>query len=159
MSNLFSGAKGKALSQQGVYMTPGFDGDVKVERCLVQKTRKGQAYIVEFEVVKSANPQHPVGAKRSWIQSLNDQDIGFRAVKAFCVAASGINPKLAEDAKKLEEFENQCEEIMTASDREHGNVFAGTVLRLETTNKPTKKGEPFTLHVWTTSAPSTAKAA
>ena len=29
-----------------------------------------------------------------------------------------------------------------------GNIFAGKVLRLETTNKPTKAGTPFTLHVW-----------
>lgn len=147
-ANLFQGAKGKQLSQQGVYMTPGFDGEVKIERCLVQKGRKGINYIAEFEITKSSSTEHPVGAKRSWIQSLRDEDIGFRAVKSFCVAAAGIDVKKADSAKALEAFENECEQIMTASDRDHGNIFAGKTLRLETTNKPTKAGTPFTLHVW-----------
>lgn len=148
-ANLFAGAKGKALSEQGVYFTPGFDGEVEVQRCMVKKARKGQMYLVECIVTKTDSKEHPVGAKRTWIQSLQDEDIGFRSVKAFCVAASGIDTKSAADQPKLLAFEEECEGIMTASDYQHGNVFAKAKLRLETTNKPTKAGGPFTLHVWT----------
>jgi hypothetical protein len=150
-ANLFAGAKGMTMSEQGVYFTPGFDGEVKILHCLIKRSRKsGDLYLVECVVTKSSSAEHPVGAKRTWIQGLKDADIGFRSVKSFCVAVLGLSPKKPEDEAKLKAFEEQCEEVMTASAQE--NAFKDSVVHLETTQKPTLAGKPFTLHVWTPAA-------
>ncbi len=146
MATSFKGAKGMTISGQGVYFTPGVDCILRIEKTHIFPARKGDMYIVEGVIVEGGNAEHPVGARRSWLQGLKDKDIAFRAVKAFCIAALGLSMKRSEDDKKIAQFEEECETVLEASAVE--NIFKGHTVRLETTNKPTRAGQDFTLHVW-----------
>lgn len=166
MGGIFSGAKGMKLSESGVFFTAPFKGEVRVDRVVHKQGRKGVFYIVEATVVSVAqsatNPKtgkytDNVGDKRSWVQSLKDQDVGFRAVKQFCLAASGIDSKSSDDAERAKEFENECEDIMSSSCTD--GIFNGAVLPLEVIEIITKeKKQPFALHMWGPANPAEPEA-
>jgi hypothetical protein len=162
-SGLFGGLKDAFVGGKRPYMKPG-TYVVRVIKAQYYVTRnKGDAFILEFEVVKSnyeeqlamivrgLNGQPPnieelnkklpnrVGETCSWYQSLKDKAVGFGALKGFCAAIMGQNP---EDPV----FKDKVETLMDAIVQQ--NALAGYYLPLETVMILTKEKKDFTLHNW-----------
>ncbi len=139
-----SGARYSGL-KEGSYV-------VKVESMVVESTRKlGNCFFFEFEVTKSTNVEHPIGARRKWMQKLAE-DTAFPNIKAFLYALLGRDPKLAEDAEAIKGIDEKAEEIMTKACT--GNAFKGELVGVDVTQVQTKpkegapNGFPFQRHNW-----------
>lgn len=95
LDSLFDGIdKIKVGNQSG---TPLTEGEYLLKITDVQHLRtlkKGDAFIAEFEVVETSDPQkHPVGTKRSWYQSMQNQPVAIDKIKKFMLAVLGYEPK------------------------------------------------------------------
>lgn len=153
---IFKGLRDAKVFERGVFLSEG-GYRLRVLKCLLKHTRKsGDAYIVEFEVVKSSNEKHPVGSKATWFQKMTDPDVAFGALKLFMYAMLGFEyPKdkdllVAEIDPKLEELMAEtCVEIDGRKVREHGTLD-GKLIDVTVALKDTTAGKKFSNHVWQT---------
>jgi hypothetical protein len=136
-----SGFKAAQPFEKGQYLLPG-RYQLEIIRCIPKKTRAGaDAFIAEFKVLESDNPEITVGGTRSWYQATGDQAIAFPALMEFLQAV--LNPSPEEE----EEFKDSCEDTMDAAISEE-NALGGSLVEVECYNKKTNKGNDFTVHIW-----------
>ena len=167
-NNLFAGLKNAKTFDRGTFLKTGPGGstlyEVRVKRAIFKKTRvKGDAFILEFMVEKSqyeAQKQkaiaafgttpfslqelektlpNQVGSTASWFQSLQDEDIGFGALKSFAASILGQKPEDPEFIEAVEGFMN-----LVVND----GAIDGMLLPVEVTLIKTKKDTDFSLHKW-----------
>ena len=118
----------------GKYFLPG-NYLVEIQRCKEGETRKKiPFFVVECKIIQSDNPDMKVGTDCSWLVMM-DKDAAPGNIKAFVMAAAGVEEDEVDEAG--------CEEI--CSERQ---PLAGTKMRVEAYNKPTKAGMPFTRLNW-----------
>ena len=162
-SNLFSGLKNAKVSERGVWLKEG-QYQVRVKKAIYKKTRtKGDAYILEFMIVRSnydaakkkaiesmgTTPfdmqelekllPNQAGTTASWYQSMQDMDIGFGALKGFAAAILGQKP---EDPEFIEAVEGFMNETVSAG------ALDGVLIPVEVVPVKTKKDADFSLHKW-----------
>lgn len=102
---MFEGLDKKEVSGNSRHPALGVgDFVVRIEDVIFLKTRgKGDAFIVEYTVVESSNPEKdPVGAKRTWYQSYQDVDIAQGETLKFMYACLGFDAKRDRDRIKTE---------------------------------------------------------
>lgn len=136
---------------------------------------KGPCFIAEFEVLDSSNPECAVGATRSFVVKLRDNDYAMGDIKALVFAlALDTDPKAAGSYEKNPELHKLAAEITKAiCDDNYAKKIEGTkagmiakelvgcTVKLETFKKPTRpkpgqtSGGVFTVHNW---SPDTAAA-
>jgi hypothetical protein len=167
-SNLFAGLKTAKTFERGTFLKTGASGsamyEVRVKRAIFKKTRtKGDAFILEFTVEKSSyetdkrkaiaafgsNPfnmqelekllPNAEGTTASWYQSLQDQDIGFGALKSFAASILGQKPEDPEFVEAVEGFMNSVV---------NDGAINGMLIPVEVVQVKTKKDTDFSLHKW-----------
>lgn len=94
MSDLFQGIETVVPGNTGG--TPLTEGDylLRIEDVIFLNTQmKGDAFIVEYTIVESSSPKEPVGAKRSWYQSMTNRPVAMGEIVKFMYAALGYEQK------------------------------------------------------------------
>lgn len=138
---------------RGQYLKAGFQYKLKFLKMFTLKTRnKGQALIVDFEVMESTCPEIPVGQVRNWYQSLQDEDVAFPSIKEFLLQLFAIDQSNEEEVEKFEDkMEDLMEECADDAFREKDaseHPMNGMHIQVTTWEKETQKGKPFTVHDW-----------
>lgn len=152
----FDGIEDADIFERGKYLNPGFEYGLEVQKILVKDTRKsGKAFIVEFKVLESNDPDTKVGVKRTWFQKMIDKDIAFPAIKEFMAALLGYAPQ---DKERWDRFNKLISPTLKAAIKEYENIedspLFGTTVWVETSSKLTKeKQQDFTVHDWKTWSP------
>lgn len=137
---------------KGNYLPPG-NYKLKLLKMFSKGTRnKGEALIVDFEVVESDNDKVPVGQKRNWYQGLQDQDVAFPAIKEFLLSLLAIDQ---DDEEEMGRFEDKIEALMEEcgdekweKKDESQHPLNGRTIAVECFMKKTQKGSDFTVHKW-----------
>ncbi len=162
-SNLFGGLRDAKIYSKGIFLKPGCY-EVRVNNAVYKETRKNfDAYILEFTIEKSNYEEakteairslgstpfslqdfektlpNRVGTTASWFQSLQDEDIGFGALKLF---AANILDQNVDDA----DFLDSVETFLTSTVKDRGAILDGSLIPIEAVMIMTKKNTPFTLH-------------
>jgi len=153
----FEGARDATPSRGGVYMKPG-NYRVQIQ---ASKWIKGQLgknfFIVEFKILKSDNPEVPVGAQRSWVVDMSTSNV-MRGpnVKGFIAAVSGVDGSLDDAADRIEEYwraqsgaDLGFEAIMGELVIDQ-NILENVEMDLECVNISTRTGGEFTKFNWAT---------
>jgi hypothetical protein len=156
----FSGLEKAQIFEKGNPLPEGAF-DLEVTRVLSKRTRKGDAFIVEFKVLDAyGNPKVNIGEKRTWFQKLTDTDIAFPSIKEFVVATLGLDKTQEADKKTIDtEVGPQLKGIVdTAVDAgsKPDAGLNGSKVHVNTFKKKTQKDTDFTVHDW---SPYKAKAA
>ncbi len=143
-AGLWAGIENANVYENGVYLTPGIY-DLEVVRCISKKTReKGDAFIVEFEVLSTSTSDHPVGSKRTWYQKMVDISVGHGAVAGFLMGCFDLD----NNAARKVDFFPYLGSFMPRVDGPE-NILSGIMVRARCTQITTvKKGQPFTKHDW-----------
>ena len=163
MTSMFNGIGEATIGQGGTYF---LDGHYSVElmRVFMLKTRdRKDLFIAECKILESDNEKRPVGSKASWCVNMG-LDAALGNVKEFLAACYGADPRSPEQVKQA--FTDQQGRDTTVATAEYSvsdaNPMAGVKVRLEafTKEKKTKKGEYFTVHVWSpySAVPAAAQA-
>lgn len=140
------------FGNRGKYLKADFSYKLRILKSYMFETRKkGDMFIVDFEVLKSNCPDIPKGDKRNWCQMMNS-DSAMGNIKAFLFALYGIDQ---DDEDLVEQFEDKLEEIMEeAGDekwerkKEEDHPFYDMTIAVETVEVPTQAGGTFTVHKW-----------
>lgn len=144
--SIWQNLPGATVYERGTFLVPGLY-TLRVRNTLDKTTRKGRAFIVEFEVVESSNSTHYPGQRVTWFQKLLDLNIAMGAIKEFCGAV--FEKDLAVEADR-HAFDTQIAPslagIMEKATTE--NSLAGAVIRCEVTQVKTKAGTDFSRHTW-----------
>lgn len=147
---LFSGIGNAPIFDRGTYFQPNGKYRLKVVKLLAKDTRNsGLAFIAEFEVLESNHAEDPIGAKRTWFQSLTKKDIGYPAVKEFMMYLLAVE---RHDKEAFQDFEQNLETILEdatsfeGADSDH--PMHGDEICLETVSVLTKDKKDFTRHNW-----------
>lgn len=148
--NPFAGLRNANIFETGQYLAADGRYLLQIEKIILKETRKsGKGFIVECTVVETSNEEKdPVGAKRSWFQSMKDLDVAFPAIKAFLYAALGYDYSKKEDKEYLKaKVEPIIDTVTFQACDETRNPFKGRKVGVETTAKVTKeKKQNFTRH-------------
>lgn len=146
--NPFAGMRDAKMYDKGVPLTPGTYA-LEVTKCLYKNTRKGPAFIVEFNVLATTNDaEHPKASKRSWFQKMTDLDVAHGSLKQFAAAIYGFDPGTQKDQIERE-LSPKVEKLMLDACDESLNIFKGKKVLVECVMTKTKDGGPFTRHIWT----------
>jgi hypothetical protein len=127
-----------------------FIGPIKVSACKGITRRDGaRAFIAELEVLQSNLPEAVrVGGKYSWYQGLTEADTAYPACIGFLYACLGLDR--IRDKAKIEAEVKPKQDIWlnkAIDEGPGGQVLAGAVLLLQTSNKKLKDGKTdFTVH-------------
>ncbi len=145
---LWSGLKDAQTFDRGTYLKPGAY-TLKIVNCLTKQTQKsGEGFIVEFEVLESSCPDHPVGSKASWFQSLKNVQVAFGAIKEFLAAVYGYPLNTAPGKAKFEAEMSPNIEAYAAAASDGRNHLAGQIVKVQTEQVKTQKQTDFTRHTW-----------
>jgi hypothetical protein len=117
---------------------------VTIERVFLHEKRlgAGKLFIVETTVDESDNPNIKPGEQRNWVQSLA-LPYALPRIKAFIIAAAGIDPQIASTDLSTKVNAKVCENVVSSA-----NPLRGKKLRLTCIKKITSKGKDFIQHVW-----------
>ncbi len=118
-----------------------------IDRCLIPQAQgQGNAFVVEFTVQQSHNPNLPPGAKCSAYMSSKFRDSWLKQVKAFVAAGCGFDLRVPEQDAA---FGPYSENATGACVGEH-NVLANRVVVCEASfsGKYDKKQLPYFNYVW-----------
>ncbi len=117
--------------------------------------RDRELFIAEFKILSSTSPEHAVGSTASWSCKDPSSDSGSGDVKAFCIAATGNDPRQVKDSDEKAQLQATYLAFAAMGEAEAfkrlnlpENFFVGRRLRLETSLIKTKAGKDFTKHVW-----------
>jgi hypothetical protein len=120
--------------------------------------RDKELFIVQFRIVSSTNPNHVEGSTASWTCK-EPSDGGSGDVKAFCIAAVGIEPRLVKETDDAAQLQASLLSLAAMGEAEAfkrlslpEDFFIGRRLKLETKIVTTKAGSPFTKHIWSPAA-------
>lgn len=92
--NPFSGLQAATISPKG---NPFQNGTYKLDfvRALIKQTQQvGLAFIVEYKVLESNHPAHPIGSIGSWFQKMQNQRVAFSAIASWYAAHLGYDTSL-----------------------------------------------------------------
>lgn len=144
--------------ENGVWLNPG-SYMLEVQKILAEKKRKGNMFIVEFNVLEAVqtDPQvkpNPVGTRASLVINL-DKDSGPGNAKEFAASLAdepGWTKKYENPADAQAANASAFEGLATmCSDAQPFKFFR---IRDEANNKPTRAGGVFTAHHWQHVPPS-----
>jgi len=122
------------LYEKGVKLTPG-EYVVEIKRCLFKETQQaGNAFIAEFEILKSTNEERPPGMKASYFCSLVDKAVAASNLLAFLAACNGVS---ASDKEDWEAIGEEANEILTAAAEE--GILEGKKIRIRAELKISEK--------------------
>lgn len=142
MGKLFSGfSESKAVTGGGVYLNSGHRYRLKIERISFYDGRNGEFLIHEFMIVESDDPTRPVGTGASWLVKYGT-DMTFPNFKAFLAAANGIDP--GDQAGIEREITDEVAELAVSE----AQPLRGMLVDVSVVEVTTKKGTPFSKHVW-----------
>jgi len=174
---MFDAMRGAKMGRKGQWLT---DGQYLIKLSFLGVKKKeigsGTNGIVEFEVVKTSNPEHPVGSTRSWVRSMDSFSF-WDNIMAIVLSATGFDPRqlkpedteLRNDATTLAAAICGGEKaiaVLKAKGFDNPNeLLLGKLIKVECRTVPTRgdptKGRPpgqFTLHDWSP-APAETQAA
>ena len=136
---VFDGLDSARTFDQGNYFEQG-KYLLKIKKCLIKDTfQSGQAFIVEFEVVTSDNPNHKVGSTGSWVQKMTPKEISLPAIKSFIFAVVGaVTPA---DREKV-----PCQDLADKATKD--GVFDGELVECEYIPKTTKKDKKICVPIF-----------
>ncbi len=121
--------------------TPGtFVVEVEAVKCKKSDQYDAIYLIVEFKVLESSTETVAVGRSYAWVHNLLNKFYGAANCKQFISAALGMSPTSPE-ARKI--TRDAVEEAWSDS-----QPLTGETVRLATSVKETKAGNPFTTHSW-----------
>lgn len=133
----FAGLGDAKIFESGTYFEVG-EHKIEVEKVLFKKTRKsGDAIIVECKV-HASNVPDAIGARRTWMQTLRDTDIGFSNLLAFLLACSGAKSGTPEEKA----VRTNAETIL--SEACDNGALNGTFLHASCVPHTTQKGDVIT---------------
>ncbi len=128
---LFSRISEANYSEGGNYLKPGVYR-LETTKVISKKLRTGKdAYIVEFRVLESDNPDHRVGSEVTWMVTL-DKEPAMGNIKQYIATACGTTDLSGVDEATAE---------LTVSEEQ---PLTGKVVRCSAVNITTKAGRPFT---------------
>jgi hypothetical protein len=163
---MFAGLRSAKVSDKGVWLREG-KYLIRVKRGVYKQTRKkGDAFILEFQIEKSnydevkqktltafAQANQPVpmaelekllpnkaGTSASWYQSLKDMDVGFGSLKGF---ASSILGCPSEDPAFIEAVEGFMAQVCATP-----GAIDGMLIPVEVITVQKGDGGDFSRHVW-----------
>jgi hypothetical protein len=136
---VFSGIENAKSTEGGNYLKSGIY-DVEVVRLSVGTTRKGIPFFAaDLRVLGTNNPDHRVGEVANWFVGF-DKDAALGNVKAFAVAC--LSSEGAVDPASI------TEKVMESLVDKGGEAVAGTQLKVQVTQVPTKTGGTYSKHMW-----------
>lgn len=136
---VFSGIENAKSTEGGNYLKPGIY-DVEVVRLSVGTTRKQVPFFTaDLRILGSNNPDHRVGEVANWFVGF-DKDAALGNVKAFAVAC--LSSEGAVDPASI------TEKVMESLVDKGGEAVAGTQLKVQVTQVPTKTGGTYSKHLW-----------
>lgn len=142
--SFFKGANNVDAEGKLPYLPTNGQFVVEIHRALVKDTRKsGLAYIVEFDIRESSDPDVKVGSRRMWFQSMKERETAFKSLAGFLHAALGLDP--VKDKEQIDRDIKPIQEQLLDETVEK-NSLSGVTLRVETNTILKKDGSPFTLH-------------
>lgn len=140
----FSTETAKMPTERGDYFPPDGEFTLSISRVQVIDTnKKGQAFIVEFEVDASTTHADLVGTMKTWYQGLADGTVAMPALKGFAVACAGID---SSDKQTIKEKAKEFDELLDAAVDE--GALNGHKVCLKTKGVKTRAGGDFTVHVF-----------
>lgn len=89
--NPFAGLQNAPISPKG---NPFHNGTYKLDfvRALIKQTQNvGLAFIVEYKILESNHPAHPIGSIASWFQKMQNQAVAFSAIASWYAAHLGYD--------------------------------------------------------------------
>jgi len=127
----FKGMGKSQPSQKGVYLTPGMY-EVEIVTVLYKYLREGgEALIVEGNVTKSSNAEHPIGAKRTvWYKGMKYKESAFGEMRLFVYSVLGLTN---EEVKKKLLLDNDPEVEKLLYEACENGAFNGQTLGVEVT--------------------------
>ena len=146
------------LNSKGKYMGEG-DFIVAPKVIKYKQGYKGKSFIHEFTILKSSNPDFPVGSSGCQVIKL-DKDQAWGDIKAFMLAiACGVNPKTIKDPPQDSELHAAATAFAKAAidpayaakltPPQDPDFLIGVPVKLECVKVKTSKGGDFTVHNWT----------
>jgi hypothetical protein len=149
---IWDGIEKAEITKRGKYLSAGHKFTLKIKKCDIISTRdKGDAFVVDFDVVDTTDPNHPVGAERNWYQSCTDKNVFQGAVKQFVAAIYGYDLSTMKERFDREvgpSLAAICEAAL-CKDGKGSNSLAGQVVKVSTVAiKTQKRGMDFTRHDW-----------
>lgn len=140
VSAMLSGLNVAQVFEQGQYFTEPGEYLAEVEECLVKRGNISGAplFIVKFRIKSVISPGGTVlaGQTRSIAQKLTDTNVAFPVLKQFALAC--LNPGSSEERVEAEQL---CESALEAAADPNKQAFKGTLIRIVTVAKTTKKGQ------------------
>lgn len=148
MGSMFAGMQKAEVFTQGSYFEPG-EYRAVIKEVLYKDTRKsGPAVIVEFELTESSNPTAPVGAKRSWVQTLKNKDVAFPNLLGFLAVLFDMDPNNGQHVQwvnsQLAPHSERFMEEVTTSQTVNGASVKGKEIRISAFAHTTKVGQTIT---------------
>jgi hypothetical protein len=146
-TSIFAGLANAVITESGSYLNPNFKYKLEILKCQVVTPRQGpSAFVVDFKVLESNDPDIKVGETRNWYQKQNDSFLG--AVLEFMLAALGFNMNdPAHKAHAEKEVQPRCPEFAEAACGTD-QILKGKLISVDTRSKGTKAGGDFTKHTW-----------
>ncbi len=146
--NYFNGLRDAKVTQRLPFMDPNHMYKLKLEKTHVIETRdKGDAFIAEFEVLATTSPNHKVGTRVGYFQSLLKKDIAFANIKLLLYSCLGLDYSSEADQAKIQEVDKEIDAEMNKAVTE--NHMAGAVLRCQTVERIGRDSKkPYTANNW-----------
>lgn len=146
--DLWEGLEDAPTFERGQFFSPGFQGLVKILRCMVKPTRKsGIQFLAEVEVLQTNRAEDPVGCQRVWFQGMQNRAVALPAIKAFQYAVLGLDGQDKDDAQKCAAVSAASKSLQNYACSE-ANGLQGFPVNLATLPHTKQDGGPFTLHNW-----------
>jgi len=147
---MFEGMDDAQVPGYRIYLTAG-DYDLEIRTVTVGESRKKVPFVgVEFLVVGSNNPAHPVGSTANWTE-LGDKDGWLGRVRGFLHAVVQNDGPCT-----VNEITTDVAKALTA---DAGEKIRGYRVRAIVTDAVTQKGKTVTRHAWFPSGKPEAKSA
>jgi len=112
---------------------------------LFTSPKDGNAFFIVACKVLENDAGVPPGSQRSWVMRVSGNASALGNIKAFFAACVGVNPDATDLAsvEMLAQIDEAFVEKVVAED-----TFSGMILDLSVREIVTKKGTPFSVHLW-----------
>lgn len=135
MAGFFNGIGKARPSAGGVYLKPGkFKVKLNEVKVIRSGTKNVDMFVVAFDILESSNPECAVGTSASWVVNMTQQS-ALGNIRGFLAAATG------EDVDSIDE---DVADALVGED----SPLVGNELSVQASMIQTKRGTPFTKHLW-----------
>lgn len=132
----------------GVYFKPG-NYTAQIVRCKEIETRgKDVAFIAEFEIVESDNPECPVGYRPSFYVADDPEYPTMALGNIMDFLRAGLASLATAQGDPIDPEDVQVDKEIAESSTGEENLLAGAFVRVYAYNKPTRKGNDYTRFEW-----------